>query len=726
MARKKSVRVVQKSDQAVKTSVQSVQEELLPRLRQWYAEGRLLETVQAVEASCQAGQQDAAIFNLAAVCHIRLGHSEQAVHYWQEALRLRPDYAEVHNNLGNLQLRNQRFAEAEQCYRKALQVRPLYVEALNNLGNLLQGQTKLAEAESLYRQALQQGDERIPIEIYSNFGKLLTEQHRFAEAEACYRQALQQGPQGGILFSLAKVLQQQRCFVEAETVLRQLVQMEPDLAEAHSHLGTVLKEMHRFAEADAHYRLALRMKPDEASYHNNLATLLQAMKKFAEAESGYRQALLLSGGRVEIHNNLGVLLQEMGRAVEAEQHYRQVIAQDAGYAVAYCNLGALLFEQKRAEEAEGVYRQALALRPDYAEVLNNLGNLLKELRRFSEAETCYRQALALQPEYRQATWNLGLLLLLQGRFAEGWPCYEVRLQLDQEAWRQLADLPFVRWQGESLQGKSILVAPEQGFGDQIQFCRYVSLLKSRGAVWVTVLCSLLLKPLFEGLAEVDQVLAYEQVSVYPRHDYWVNMLSLPGLFATTLPKMVNQLPYLQASVERINWWRPLLPRRGMRVGLSWRGRANPRDSNRSLPSLTVLAPLWQVSGVTFISLQKGEGEEEASRAPAQQPVLPLGGMIRDFADTAAIVAQLDLLITVDSAVAHVAGALGKPCWLLLSVWDSDWRWLLERQDSPWYPGVMRLFRQRQVDDWTAVIQEVAAQLALACGAAAQTEENRHG
>ncbi|MBF0096571.1 MAG: tetratricopeptide repeat protein [Magnetococcales bacterium] len=726
MARKKSVRAAKGAAPGQETAEQSVQEALLPRLRQWYAEGRLLETLQAAEAACRSGQEDAALYNLAAVCHIRLGHSEQALQHWQEALRLRPDYAEVHNNLGNLHLRSQRFVEAEGCYRMALQVRPGYVDALNNLGNLLQEQKKLAEAEDLYRQALQQGQEGVPVEIHNNLAKLLTEQKRFAEAEACYRQALQRGPQQGVLFAFAKLLQQQGRFAEAESLLRQLLQRVPDFAEAHNHLGSVLKEMHRFAEAEESYRAALRLQGDEATYHNNLATLLQALKRFAEAESSYRQALLLSGGRLEIRNNLGVLLQEMGRWAEAEASYRQVIGQDAGYAMAYCNLGSLLFEQKRAEEAEAVYRQALLLRPDYAEVLNNLGNLLKELRRFAEAEACYRRAMLLQPEYRQAEWNLGLLLLLQGRFAEGWPCYEVRLQLNQAEWRQLADPPFVRWQGESLQGKAILVAPEQGFGDQVQFCRYVSLLKTRGAVWVTVLCSVLLKPLFETLAAVDQVLAYEQVAVYPRHDYWVNLLSLPGLFATTLPNMVNQLPYLQASAERINWWRPLLPRRGMRVGLFWRGRANPRDSNRSLPSLTVLAPLWQVSGVTFLSLQKGEGEEEASRAPAQQPLLPLGGMIRDFADTAALVAQLDLLVTVDSAVAHVAGALGKPCWVMLSQWDSDWRWLLERQDSPWYPGVLRLFRQRQVDDWTAVVQEVAAQLALEVGAVAQTGENQHG
>ncbi|WP_130469817.1 tetratricopeptide repeat protein [Candidatus Magnetaquicoccus inordinatus] len=749
------------SNRTEQATVHSSPDSLLLQLRQWYAEGKLQECLQAAEAALQQGLEDAALFNLAAVCHVRLGQSEKAQEYWQKALGLRPDYAEVHNNLGNLHLQQNRWSAAEECYRQALLVRPAYGDALNNLGNLLRKQNKEEEAEALYRQALQLDQQLIPVEIYCNFGSLLLEQKRFSQAESCYQQALQRFPQApnarfglasvwhqrgnwqeaeaeyrqllqqqadhqGALFALAKLLQQQKDYVQAEALYQQLLIIHPAMAEAHNQWATLLKEMSRYAEAEEHYRSALRLQGNDATYHNNLATLLQTLKRYAEAESAYRQALLLSGGRVEIYNNLAVLLQEMGRGEEAEQYYRQALQQDAQYAVAYCNLGSLLFEQKRAVEAEASYRDALRLQPDYAEALNNLGNLLKELRRYKEAEECYRRALLLQPDYRQAEWNLALLLLLLGRFHEGWPCYEVRWQINSAEWRQVEDLPFVRWQGESLVGKSIIVAPEQGYGDQIQFCRYVPLLKERGATWVTVLCSLLLKPLFATLPGVDQVLAYEQVSLYPRHDYWVSLLSLPICFATTLQNMVNQLPYLQATAERISWWRPLLPRRGLRVGLFWRGRATPRDVNRSLPDMTLLAPLWSVKGVSFISLQKGEGEEEASHAPAQQPLLPLGAMIRDFADTAAIVAQLDLLITVDSAVAHVAGALGKPCWLLLSAWDSDWRWLLERDDSPWYPGVLRLFRQRQIDDWAALLAEVATELAVVVSKRQEKGESNHG
>ncbi|MBF0183981.1 MAG: tetratricopeptide repeat protein [Magnetococcales bacterium] len=723
MARKKSNLVANSTGKGCQAQA-AADETLLPQLRQWYAAGKLEATVQAAEAALTGAVTDAPLLNLAAVCHIRLGDAEQAQRYWQQALVLRPDFAEAHNNLANLYLHQKRWEDAERSYRQALQARPDYVDALNNLGNLFKEQKKFAEAEACYRQALQRAPEGVPYEIYCNLGSLLAGQQRYAQAETCYRQGLRQHPQVlELLFGLAGVLRHLGQRQEAERLLRQLLSMDATRADVHNQLGMLCKEERRWSEADFHYRSALRLKPGEATFHNNLGTLLQAQKQFAEAESCYRQALHYSGDRVEIRNNLATLLQEVGRAAEAEGLYRQALQQDPDYAVTYCNLGSLLFEQKRAVEAEAIYRRALCLQPDYAEVLNNLGNLLKELRRTQEAEACYRQALTLQPSYRQAQWNLGLLLLSHGRYQEGWPCYEVRLQLDKAEWRQLEDLPFVRWQGESLQGKSILVAPEQGFGDQIQFCRYLPLLKERGAAWLTVLCSVLLRPLFACLPGVDQVLAFEQVTVYPRHDYWVSMLSLPAQFASTLPTIPNHLPYLQASAERINWWRPLLPRMGMRVGLFWRGRATPRDVTRSVPSLLLLTPLWSVAGVTFISLQKGEGEEEASRAPLGQPLLPLGGMIRDFADTAAIVSQLDLLITVDSAVAHVAGALGKPCWLMLSWWDSDWRWLLERTDSPWYPGVMRLFRQQQLDDWSSVIAEVAVQLAIAVKAwQKQTQE----
>ncbi len=274
---------------------------------------------------------------------------------------------------------------------------------------------------------------------------------------------------------------------------------------------------------------------------------------------------------------------------------------------------------------------------------------------------------------------------------------------------RIPDLPYPRWQGESLAGKSLLIWPEQGLGDYIQFCRYAPLLKDRGLARLSLFCAPSLKALLETVNGVDAVIT-DPASV-PGHDYWCFPLSLPLHFGTTVDAIPAALPYLRALPERMDRWRNRLPGEGRKVGLAWKG--NPKlknDSNRSLPGLETLAPLWAVPGVSFVSLQKGPGEDQATQAPAAQPIIALGTQAGDFADTAAIIAQLDLVICVDTAIAHLAGAMGKTCWVLLPALGTDWRWLDDRPDSPWYPGVMRLFRQSKIGDWSRTVDEVASAL----------------
>ncbi|MBF0127213.1 MAG: pilus assembly protein PilF, partial [Magnetococcales bacterium] len=251
-----------------------------------------------------------------------------------------------------------------------------------------------------------------------------------------------------------------------------------------------------------------------------------------------------------------------------------------------------------------------------------------------------------------------------------------------------------------------LLLPEQGFGDQLQFCRYVPRLKSLGVGRLTMVCAAPLAPLFRLLPGVDRVVTQETTPLDPPHDFWVLPLSLPGLLGSTQATLPATLPYLNAPLERLSRWASRDWPRGLRVGLLWKGNpAFSHDATRSLAGLETLAPLWEVPGVGFVSLQKGEGEEEANHPPPGQPLLPLGAEIEDFGDTAAIIHHLDLVICCDSAVAHLAGALGKPCWLLVSH-NADWRWMRERADSPWYPGVLRLFRQSRPDDWTEVVERL--------------------
>lgn len=438
-----------------------------------------------------------------------------------------------------------------------------------------------------------------------------------------------------------------------------------------------------------------------------------------DAEQAFREALRLSPSIAEIHANLAFVLERTGRPAEAEICYRRALTLDPAQVQAHLNFGALLNGQRRFAEGEAIYRKALMLAPENPALWSNLGVLLANGKRETEAEQCYRTAMALDPDYGKAPFNLAYLLLRQGRYEEGWQRFEAR------DWyrplEKLLDLP--RWRGEDLNGKALLIGVEAGHGDMIQFCRYAPLLKARGATHVGVLCHPALQTLFGTLDGVDEAIALNTESE-PRHwDCWTPPMSLPYLFGTRLDSIPAALPYLSATPEKLHRWASELPPvdDALRVGLVWKG--NPRfenDAERSLPSLDLLAPLGDIPGVRYVSLQKGAGEDEAKLPPAPLALTELGSRLTDFADTAAIVSQLDLVISVDSAVAHLAGALGKRCWVLLPDYLTDWRWLAEREDSPWYPGVVRLFRQGRGGGWPPVIGRLKAALQTLA------EENKKG
>lgn len=427
----------------------------------------------------------------------------------------------------------------------------------------------------------------------------------------------------------------------------------------------------------------------------------------ARAEACFRAALQMAPDMAEVHANLAFLLDERGAAVEAEACYERAIALNPALSQVHLNFGTLLASHKRFDEAEAAYTRAILLAPESPAGWSNLGGLYAGMKRDAQAEVCCRQAMALDASYAKARFNLAYVLLRQGRFEEGWPCLESR---DWYGALQ-AHLDCPRWRGESLQAKSLLIGFEAGHGDMIQFGRYAAVLKRQGAAHITLLCHPALKTLFVTLDGVDQVIAFDEAVPKTGWDCWTPLLSIPLYCQTRLDTIPAIIPYVQAAAGRIEHWRASFPAPGIRVGLVWKG--NPRfenDADRSLPGLEVLLPLGRVAGVHFISLQKGAGEDQAMHPPAGLPLLHLGSQIEDFADSAAIVASLDLVICVDTAIAHLASALGKPCWVLLPAYKTDWRWLAGRNDSPWYPGVMRLFRQSAAGNWTGVVAEVQAAL----------------
>ncbi|PQP00988.1 glycosyltransferase [Massilia phosphatilytica] len=412
-----------------------------------------------------------------------------------------------------------------------------------------------------------------------------------------------------------------------------------------------------------------------------------------------RAALALDPDAAAVHANLAFALAATGDVDAAEAHYRRAIALAPDESQMCLNLGALLASWHRAADALAVYDAA----PVSPALLSNRGLALVCAGREAEAEACYRHALELDPGYRKAAFNLAYVLLRQGRWEEGWQRLEARDWL--VALQDHLHLP--RWDGGPLAGRRILVGVEAGHGDMIQFCRYCEQLKAAGAARVGVLCHPGLAALFGGLRGVDEIIPLDREVERGDWDMWTAPLSLPLHFRTTVDTVPAALPYLAPDPARVARLAPLLAAAPgeSKVGLVWKG--NPRfenDAARSLPGLATLAPLLGVPGVRWFSLQKDEGE-------LMEDITDLAPAIGDFADTAALVAGLDLVITVDTACAHLAGALGIPCWVLLPAWMPDWRWLADRADTPWYPRVMRLFRQRRDGVWDEVVNDVAAALA---------------
>jgi Flp pilus assembly protein TadD len=482
----------------------------------------------------------------------------------------------------------------------------------------------------------------------------------------------------------------------------------PDSHELLSIAATCAERVGELEFAVTCWRHLLELDPATATAGNSLGLLLERLQRPDEAEAAFRQALSILPEDATLHANLGLLLENTGRLDEAERCLRHALQRAPESAEIHSNLAGLLARIDQVVEAEALYRRAIALKPEFAVAHSNLGVLYAVLERNTEAEGAFRNALQLEPDNLQGRMNLAQLLLALGRWPEAWPLYESRSQVYAGAGTGPAAVPppCPCWQGEALAGKSIVVLPEQGFGDEIQFARYLPWLKAQGPARLTLVCRPRQKALLQTLAGPDAVLALDEVGpALAGHDYWTFLLSLPLHAGSTLEHLPPGPPYLFPDPVRIERLVPQLTGEGLRVGLVWRGNpGHTNDAERSLPGLQTLAPLWAVPGVRFFSLQKGA--QESVTPPPGQPLFDLAPLLGDMADSAAALSQLDLLIAVDTSMVHLAGALGIPCWVLLPRYKTDWRWLQGRDDSPWYPAT-RLFRQQRRGDWSAPVAVLA-------------------
>ena len=479
---------------------------------------------------------------------------------------------------------------------------------------------------------------------------------------------------------------------EAEALYWTVLDVEPDHPRALYLFGLLLLDIARNHEAVTTLEMAAASRPGHASTLTNLVRALLADGRPAEALAVASSCAIQSA---EIAFLRGTALNALGQPDAAAELLEQAVALDPANAAAFLNLGNACADLDRLEEAEAHCRRAIGLAPRLAEAHASLGFVLTSCGRLDEAIAACEAAIALRPDFTQSHWNQAVAALLAGNFELGFRKYEWRKRHDRFR-RDFIDLPGPQWGGSDPAGLTVLVHAEQGLGDTIQFARYLPLIVAREGHPVLA-CEKTLIPLLTCMPGVAIV---PKNAPLPHYDCWIDQMSLPRIFGTRLDTIPSAGGYLQVDPTRVARWHGALPP-GLRVGIAWAG--NPAHSNDRRRSLADgdLAGILAIPGIDFVNLQVG-------RRAAESPLQDLSPFLSDFAETAALIAAVDLVLTVDTAVAHVAGAIGKPAWLMLPH-APDWRWLLSRNDTPWYAS-LRLFRQPAVGDWRAVAAAVAASL----------------
>lgn len=582
-----------------------------------------------------------------------------------------PDHFEALHLSGVIALQTGRSQEAAKLLSRAVAVNPDNANVHSNLGNALLSLQHPADALPCYEAALK--IDANYADAYINRGLVLLELKRPQEALASYERALS---------------------------------LRPDFAEGDFNRGNALHALERPEEALASYGRALNLRPDYAAAYINRGTAQRDLDLPQAALESFEHALELRPDDATAYNNCGTEMRDLGCPEEALASYERALHVNPGYADAHINLGLALAELRRPEEALKGFERAAQLKPDCAEAYFNLGNGLRALCRSSVALQSYRRALQIEPGHVSAHFNISLCRLRLGEFGQGWEDYEWRWRTEQMAMDK-RNFSQPLWSGvEPLAGKTILLHHEQGFGDTLQFSRYVKQVAALGAR-VVLQVQAPLVPLLTTLEGPAQVIPND--AALPGFDVHCPLLSLPLAFKTDIDSIPAGIPYLHSdAAHRALWESRLGSRTRPRIGLAWSGGAkHPNDYNRNV-ALGKMLPVLDNRG-EYVSLQKEVRASDAGVLAARPDIRHFGSALDTFADTAALVELMDLVVCVDTSVAHLAGAMGKAVWILLP-FSPDWRWLLNRDDSPWYPTA-KLFRQPQIGDWSSVIKRVTAELA---------------
>src|SRR6266853_584991 len=657
----------------------------LAQARTLHSQGRLAEAVSLCRAVLALQPDLAAAHRGRGAALMHLGEPAAALESFREAARLAPNDDQAHNGLGVALERANRREEARECFKRAIALNAANADAHHNLGLVEAAAGRHGEALASIERALALQPQQPA--LHTNRGSQLLALGRQAEALASFERA---------------------------------IAMSPGDASPHHNRGLALVSLKRPAEALASFERALALAPAAAATHLWCGRTLLELRRPAEALASFDRALALNAQEFDAHFQRGVALAALERYPESVASFDKALTLDGNSAHAFNNRGAVLVRLFRPAEALPDFVRAVVLRPDHADAHTNAGIALKGLGRYQEALESLDRALSLKPDAPTATWTKALLKLGMGDFRGGWPLYESRLRLPHA--RQLQRTFTVpRWGGAvALAGKTILVYADQGLGDTLQFCRYIPVLEAMRA-HVLLEVQPVLKRLLGSLAMRGMLIGRGES--LPDFDLHIPLLSLPLALGTDIDTIPGGVPYLKVDPgPRRSWAERLAALPGFKVGLNWQGDTQAEKLSaleaRSFP-LAAAAALARVPDVELVSLQKGP-------AAGQRTEVEFGSGIAQLTDplhmgpeeiateTAAIIMGLDLVITSDTALAHMAGALGARVWVVLQA-ISDWRWLIERTDSPWDP-TMRLFRQRKPGDWPEVFERVAAELAVLPGA----------
>jgi tetratricopeptide (TPR) repeat protein len=632
---------------------------------------------------------------------------EEALKQCDAEIRRNPHLAEAHCRRAMVLQSLRRFDEALQSLERAIQLRPQDAETHVRKANLLGSLRRLEEAVASYDRALACRPDHAP--AWHNRAGALYALRRFDDAlRSCDKAIAVQPGHADAHLHRGNVLMQLGRPGDAVESYERAIAAKPDLVESQYNRSHALRQLGRLREALDGFDRTIALKAGFAEAHLGRGNTLADLNRPDEALRSYDRAIALKPDLAEAHNNRGMALHRLGRFEEALESYGQAIGHRSGYALACNNRGTTLREMGRLEDALRDCTRAVALNPRFAEARYNRGNVLKGLKRLDEALDDYDRAIALRPDLDEAHWNKAVCTLLMGRFEEGWRLYERRKRKPEYDAIPLAGQ--TAWSGaESLEGKSLYIQAEQGLGDMIQFCRYALLAAEVGREVVLAVQDPLVR-LMKSLGPAVHI--RELTSEPPACDYYIPLLSMPLAFHTDADSIPAEIPYLSAEPERIRHWKARIGNEGFRVGICWQGaKGGEVDIGRSLP-VRHFEGIARIPGVRLISLQKNAGAEQLLDLPAGMEIETFGDEFDTgpdaFIDTAAVMENLDLVITSDTAVAHLAGALGRPVWVALNH-VPDWRWHLDRCDSPWYP-TMKLFRQTERGNWRSIFAAMEMRL----------------